>query len=238
MDTENQRLSIIMSSKNKLKKFNDNQGYPNMFQPNYDDVKDGYMMQGKWGADFFKNTNPITLEVGCGKGEYTVGLAANYPQRNFIGMDIKGARIWRGCKTSNENNMNNVAFVRNYVQMVSEIFGEQEIDELWITFPDPQPKKVKINKRLTSPPFLKRYSQILKEGGIINFKTDNEPLFDYTLEVIKEYGHELIVSVKDLYNCDGFEEVKSIKTHYEKLFSDQGFAINYMQFRLNMEAST
>jgi len=225
-----------MSSKNKLKKFNENSKFPNMFQPYYDDVKNGYRMQGKWDTDFFKNGNPITLEVGCGKGEYTVGLAANYPLRNFIGMDIKGARMWRGCKTSNENNMNNVAFVRNYVQMVTKIFGKGEIDELWITFPDPQPKKIKTNKRLTSPPFLERYFKILKQGGIINFKTDNEPLFDYTLEVIKEYGHELIVSVKDLYNYGGFEEVKSIKTHYEKLFSDQGYAINYMQFRLNPNA--
>lgn len=225
-----------MGSKNKLAHFAENLTFPHLFQPDYSDLKDGYFMQGKWGTDFFKNSNPITLEVGCGKGEYTVGLAQKYIDRNFIGMDIKGARLWRGCKLSYKAGMKNVAFVRNYVQMVPNIFGKGEIDELWITFPDPQPKKIKINKRLTSPPFLFRYFKILKEGGVINFKTDNEALFDYTLEVIKEYNHELIVAVKNLYAVDGFEEVKSIKTHYEKIFSDQGFAINYMQFRLNPEA--
>ncbi len=219
-----------MSSKNKLQRFGECKTFPNMFEPNYDDVKNGYYMRRNWDADFFKNGHPIVLEVGCGRGEYTVGLAAKYKEKNFIGLDIKGARVWRGCKESIEKEMDNVAFVRNYVQMVPQIFGENEVDELWITFPDPQPKKAK--RRLTSPLFLKRYAQILKPGGIIHFKTDNEPLFDYTLEIIEELGHELILSVKNLYEVDGFEEVKSIKTHYEKLFADQGFAINYMQFRL------
>ncbi len=225
-----------MGSKKKLAHFAENLNFPHLFQPEYDDLKDGYYMQGKWGKDFFNNDNPITLEVGCGKGEYTVGLAEKYPERNFIGMDIKGARLWRGCKDSFNKGLKNVAFVRNYVQMVPNIFALDEIDELWITFPDPQPKKIKINKRLTSPPFLYRYSKILKKNGIINFKTDNEPLFDYTLEVIEEGNHKLINSVKDLYSLDNFDEVKSIKTHYEKLFSDQGFAINFMQFTLNPEA--
>ncbi len=219
-----------MASKNKLKHFADNDTYKNMFQPSYEDLQAGYEMKGNWDKQFFKNANPITLEVGCGKGEYTVGLGERYPDINFIGMDIKGARMWRGCKQSNENNMKNVAFVRNHVQMVPNIFAENEIDELWITFPDPQPKKV--NKRLTSPRFMDYYRQILKPGAIINFKTDNEPLFDYTLEMIEEEGHELILSVKDLYNVEGYEVVKSIKTFYEKKFSDLGFAINYMQFRL------
>ncbi len=225
-----------MGSKKKLRHFAENLTFPNMFQPDYHDIKDGYIMQGNWDKEFFKNANPITLEVGCGKGEYTVGLAVKYPHRNFIGIDIKGARLWRGGKDSNTMGLKNVAFVRNYVQMLPNIFANAEIDELWITFPDPQPKKIKTNKRLTSPPFLYRYFQILKEGGIINFKTDNEALFDYTLEVIEQYGHNLIVSVKDLYNSKGFEEVKSIKTHYEKIFSEQGFAINFMQFTLNPEA--
>ncbi len=225
-----------MASKNKLRHFAENLTFPNMFQPKYEDLKEDFRLKGKWNSDFFKNNNPITLEVGCGKGEYTVGLAQKYPQRNFIGMDIKGARMWRGCKTSNELKMTNVAFVRNYVQMVPQLFAQGEIDELWITFPDPQPKKIKISKRLTSPAFLQRYFQILKPGGIINFKTDNEPLFNYTLDVIKEHNHKLILSVKDLYNYDGLEEVKEIRTYYEKLFSEQGYAINYMQFQLNANA--
>jgi tRNA (guanine-N7-)-methyltransferase len=225
-----------MGSKKKLAHFAENLTFPHLFQPKYEDLKDGYYMQGKWASDFFKNNNPITLEVGCGKGEYTVGLAEKYPDRNFIGLDIKGARLWRGCKDSHTMGLKNVAFVRNFVQMVPNIFAKGEIDELWITFPDPQPKKIKTNKRLTSPPFLHRYFNILKEGGIINFKTDNEPLFDYTLEVIETHNHKLINSVKNLYAVDEFEEVKSIKTHYEKLFSEQGFAINYMQFVLNPDA--
>ncbi len=225
-----------MASKNKLRHFAENLTFPNMFQPKYEDLKEDFSLKGKWNSEFFKNNNPITLEVGCGKGEYTVGLAQKYPQRNFIGMDIKGARMWRGCKTSNELKMTNVAFVRNYVQMVPQLFAQGEVDELWITFPDPQPKKIKISKRLTSPVFLQRYFQILKPGGIINFKTDNEPLFNYTLDVIKEHNHKLILSVKDLYNYDGLEEVKEIRTYYEKLFSEQGYAINYMQFQLNANA--
>ena len=220
-----------MGRKNKLQRFAETKTFPNMFQPQYEDVKDGYYMQGNWRADFFKNDNELVLELGCGKGEYTVGLARKYPDRNFIGVDIKGARMWRGCKTSVEEGLTNVAFLRQRIQLIHHMFDRDEVDELWITFPDPQPKVAK--RRLTSPQFLERYAKILKPGGLINFKTDNEPLFDYTLEMIAEYGHELVVSVKDLYNAEGFEEVKAIKTYYEKLFNDQGFDINFMQFRLN-----
>lgn len=225
-----------MASKNKLAHFADNLTFTNMFQPVYADIKDGYIMQGKWNSVFFKNDNPITLELGCGKGEYTVGLAEKYPQRNFIGMDIKGARLWRGGKDSNEKGLKNVAFLRNFIQMVPTIFSPGEIDEIWITFPDPLPKPIKTNKRLTSPPFLNRYYKILKPGGLIHLKTDSEFFFNYTLETIEENNHELIIAVKDLYNYNGLEEVRSIKTHYEKLFSNQGFDINYLQFRLNSEA--
>ncbi len=220
-----------MGNKNKLAKFAESATFPNMFQPKYEDVKDGYYMQGKWRSDFFKNNNKLVLELGCGKGEYTVGLGEKYPNQNFIGVDIKGARMWRGCKTSVEENLRNVAFLRQKIQLVENMFQKDEVDEIWITFPDPQPKVEK--RRLTSPQYMERYAKILKPGSIINFKTDNEPLFDYTLDMIKEYGHELIVSIKDLYSAEGFEEVKSIKTHYEKLFNDQGYDINYMQFRLN-----
>ena len=222
-----------MGNKNKLAKFAESAEFPNMFQPKYEEVKDGYAMQGKWRSDFFKNSNELVLELGCGKGEYSVGLGRKYPNRNFIGVDIKGARMWRGCKTSVEEGLQNVAFLRQKIQLIANMFAKEEVDELWITFPDPQPKVAK--RRLTSPQYMERYAKILKPGGIINFKTDSEPLFDYTLEMIEEYGHELIVSVKDLYSADGFEEVKAIKTYYEKLFNDQGYDINFMQFRLNPE---
>jgi len=222
-----------MGNKNKLAKFAESAKFPNMFQPDYDDVKDGYAMQGKWRSDFFKNDNDLVLELGCGKGEYTVGLGRKYPNRNFMGVDIKGARMWRGCKTSVEEDLQNVAFLRQKIQLIANMFEQDEVDEIWITFPDPQPKVEK--RRLTSPQYMERYAKILKPGGVINFKTDSEALFDYTLEMIEEYGHELIVSVKDLYNAQGFDEVKSIKTHYEKLFNDQGYDINFMQFRLNSE---
>jgi len=222
-----------MGNKNKLAKFAESAKFPNMFQPDYEDVKEGYKMRGKWRSDFFNNQNELVLELGCGKGEYTVGLGRKYSNRNFIGVDIKGARMWRGCKTSVEEGLHNVAFLRQKIQLVEYMFAQDEVDEIWITFPDPQPKVAK--RRLTSPQYMERYAKILKEGGIINFKTDNEPLFDYTLEIIEEQGHELIVSVKDLYSAAGFDEVKSIKTYYEKLFNDQGFDINYMQFRLNPE---
>lgn len=222
-----------MGNKNKLVKFAEAKGFPNMFQPEYEDVKDGYAMQGKWLRDFFHNNHDLVLELGCGKGEYSVGLGRNYPNRNFIGVDIKGARMWRGCKTSVDEDLQNVAFLRQKIQLIANMFAKDEVDEIWITFPDPQPKVAK--RRLTAPQYMERYAKVLKPGGIINFKTDSEPLFDYTLEMIEENEHELIVSVKDLYSADGFEEVKSIKTHYEKLFNDQGHDINYMQFRLNSE---
>lgn len=222
-----------MGNKNKLVKFAEGASFPNMFQPKYKEVKDGYYMQGKWRSDFFKNENEIVLELGCGKGEYTVGLGRIYANRNFIGVDIKGARMWRGCKTSVDEGLKNVAFLRQKIQLIENMFSVDEVDEIWITFPDPQPKVEK--RRLTSPQYMERYAKILKMGGVINFKTDSEPLFDYTMEMIEAYGHELIVSVKDLYNADGFEEVVSIKTHYEKLFNDQGHDINFMQFRLNTD---
>lgn len=222
-----------MGSKKKLQKFAENLTFPNLFQPEYEEVKEGFFLKGKWKADFFKNDNPIVLELGCGKGEYSVGLGRKYPHKNFIGLDVKGARLWRGCKTSNEEKMTNVAFIRMKIQHIESFFALGEVDEIWITFPDPQPKKSKRNKRLTSQVFLERYANIAKADTLFHLKTDNEPLFDFTLEVINENGHQLLDSVKDLYHHSGYEEVKSIKTHYEKLFNDQGYDINYLEFMLN-----
>ena len=142
--------------KDKLRRFAENETFANMFQMKYEDVKDGFYLKGKWREEFFKNDNPLVLELGCGKGEYTVGLAKQYPKKNFIGVDIKGARMWRGCKTSVDENINNVAFVRTHIQVLDMYFAENEVSEIWITFPDPQLKKP--NKRLTSPRFLDLYS--------------------------------------------------------------------------------
>ena len=222
-----------MGSKKKLQKFAENLTFPNLFQPEYEEVKQGFYLKGKWKSDFFKNDNPLVLELGCGKGEYSVGLGKKYPNKNFIGIDVKGARLWRGCKTSNEDKMTNIAFIRMKIQNIESFFAHNEVDEIWITFPDPQPKKSKSNKRLTSQVFLDRYTRIAKPNTLFHLKTDNEPLFDYTLEVIEENKHQLLVAIKDLYHNSGFEEVKSIKTHYEKIFSEQGYDINYLEFKIN-----
>lgn len=219
-------------SKKKLLHFAENDTFENMFQPYFEELLKGYDQKGNWNKNFFKNDHPIVLELGCGKGEYTVGLAQRYPEKNFIGMDVKGARMWRGCKTSIEEGMTNVAFIRSKVQLIEYLFAENEVSEIWITFPDPQPRKARENRRLTSPKFLERYKKILKENANIHLKTDNEEFFNYTLEIIKQENHQLLDSVSDLYNSDGYEEVRAIKTHYEKIFTEKGFHINYLKFQL------
>lgn len=219
--------------KNKLKHFEENETFPNMFQPSYEDLIRGFSMKGNWKSNFFNNSNPIVVELGCGKGEYTVGLAKRYPDKNFIGIDVKGARMWRGCKTSLEEDLKNVAFIRSKIQLIELLFTSNEIHEIWITFPDPQPRHARMNQRLTSPRFLSKYAAILTKDAVINLKTDNEPFFDYTLEVIKEENHNLIEVVKNLYDADGFDEVKAIRTYYEKKFNDLGFSIHYLKFKLN-----
>jgi len=222
-----------VGKKKKLQRFAENETFKNMFQPTYDEVKDGYFMKGKWVKDFFKNNNPIILELGCGKGEYTVGLAEKYPLKNFIGIDLKGARMWRGCKTSNENNMENVAFIRSKINHIDKIFDNNEIEEIWITFPDPQPKNHREKKRLTSPQFLEKYKEILNQNGIIHLKTDNSFLFHYTLEIIQEYKHKLIFQTPDLYKSGITEDVILFKTFYEKMFLEKEIKIKYLKFSLS-----
>lgn len=219
--------------KNKLARFAENLTFDNFFQPNYEDIKNGFVLKGKWRSDFFKNNNPIILELGCGKGEYSVGLAKRYPDKNFIGIDIKGARMWRGCKTSNDDNMNNIAFLRTRIELIEFYFDEHEVDEIWVTFPDPQPRRIKENKRLTSPPFLARYANILKTDGIVHLKTDAFILYLYTLEVIEEYKHKILISTNDLYNSGIEDDVMGIQTFYEQMFLEQGKRINYIKFQLN-----
>lgn len=218
--------------KNKLARFAENETFANLFQLTYEQVtKEGFALKGKWNKEFFKNDNPIVLELGCGKGEYTVGLAKKYPNKNFIGIDIKGARLWRGCKTSNEDKMTNVAFVRTHIQMIESYFAENEVSEIWITFPDPQLKKP--NKRLTCERFLKLYKNILKQDGIVHLKTDSQELYEYTKdEVLIPSKREILYNTNDLYNSDFKEDVIEIQTFYEAMYLKIGKPITYLKFKL------
>lgn len=177
------------------------------------------------------NMNPIVAELGCGKGEYTVGLAARYPEKNFIGIDIKGARLWRGCKTVAEQGLKNAAFIRTRVDFLENLFGPGEVSEIWITFPDPQPGKEK--KRMTSPVFLAKFRNILENSGIIHLKTDNSFFFTYTMEMIDTFKHQLIYSTDDLYHSGCEDEVTHIQTYYESIWLNEGKKIFYLKFSLN-----
>ena len=218
--------------KNKLARFAENETFANLFQLTYEQItKEGFALKGKWNEDFFKNDNPVVLELGCGKGEYTVGLAKKYPNKNFIGIDIKGARLWRGCKTSNEDKMTNVAFVRTHIQMIESYFAENEVSEIWITFPDPQLKKP--NKRLTCERFLKLYKNILKQDGIVHLKTDSQELYEYTKdEVLIPSKREILYNTNDLYNSDFKEDVIEIQTFYESMYLKISKPITYLKFKL------
>lgn len=218
--------------KNKLARFAENETFANLFQLTYEQVtKEGFALKGKWNKEFFKNDNPIVLELGCGKGEYTVGLAKKYPNKNFIGIDIKGARLWRGCKTSNEDKMTNVAFVRTHIQMIESYFAQNEVLEIWITFPDPQLKKP--NKRLTCERFLSLYKNILKSEGIVHLKTDSQELYEFTKdEVLIPTKREILYNTNDLYNSDFKEDVIEIQTFYEAMYLKIGKPITYLKFRL------
>lgn len=225
-----------MSSKNKLQRFAENETFSNLFQVGYEQLQLGpFPMKGQWNKDFFKNENPIVLELGCGKGEYTIGLARYYSEKNFIGMDIKGARLWRGLKNAAEEELTNVAFVRSRIEMINYFFGKNEISEVWITFPDPQPRKARQHKRLTSPRFLNHYAELLKPGGLIHLKTDSELLYYYTLEIIDSGGHNLHYATEDLYATIEEMDVKRIRTFYEQMWLAQGLSIKYIVFSLGHE---
>jgi len=224
-----------MSNKNKLQRFAENKTFSNMFELSYFDVKEGFEYKGNWSQGFFKNNNPLVLELACGKGEYTVGLAERYPDKNFIGMDIKGARIWQGLVNAKEKGLNNVAFIRTRIDQIGYYFGENEIDEIWITFPDPRPRVRDEKRRLTSPQFLERYKPLLKKNNIIHLKTDNIIFYDYTLDIIKEHGHELLYTNEDVYNSELDNEVTQIQTFYEKIWLSNSVKIKYLQFRLKKD---
>ena len=235
-------------SKGKLFKFAENETFSCLYQPSQDEVlhKDD-PIKGRWNEEMFckrltGNVAPITLELGCGKGEYTIDLATRVPSCNYIGVDIKGARLWRGAKTATENALSNVAFLRTRIEFINSLFASSEVSQIWITFCDPQPKKP--NKRLTSPMFLERYRKFLVPGGIVHLKTDSRELHEFTLEVIEQEGLELLCATNDLYggkgthfcapSCDLLDrpELKAVQTHYEKMFLAEGKPITYLAFRL------
>jgi len=224
-----------VGSKNKLKRFLENETFHNVLQPKRADLVDAiFPLKGKWGADFFKNSNPLVLELGCGKGEYTVGLAKRYPHKNFIGIDIKGARFWRGAKTAVQEQLPNVAFVRAQIELIEHLFAENEVDEIWITFPDPQIKYKRTKHRLTNDAFLKRYKHILNDTGVVHLKTDSEFMHGYTLGLLHGQGHEVQYANHDVYHQEGSpEEVTGIQTFYEQTYLEQNKAITYIRFKIN-----
>ena len=202
-------------------------------------------MRGKWHEEYFHNDNPIVLELGCGRGEYTVGLAAHNPNKNYIGIDIKGARMWAGAKQAELAGMKNVAFLRTNIEMLTHFFAPNEVAEIWITFPDPQMKKA--TKRLTSTYFMQRYRQLLQQDGLIHLKTDSPFLYTYTQAMVKENGYPLLVDTADLYNTEqssgvenqesDIEEARALQTHYEHQWLDRGLTIKYLCWELPAEPS-
>lgn len=219
--------------KDKLKRFAENLTFPCFVQPAFEQMfRCDHPLKGHWHSDFFHNDHPIVLELGCGKGEYTVALAERNPDKNFIGIDIKGARMWRGAKTATERGMANVGFLRTRIEFITSLFGEGEVAELWITFPDPQLKTRRAKKRLTSPVFLALYAQLLAEDGWINLKTDSQHLFNYTAEVIRRFGLPCEVADNDIYGSGFADEVLSVKTAYEQTYLRRGLPITYTRFAL------
>ncbi|MBR5828336.1 MAG: tRNA (guanosine(46)-N7)-methyltransferase TrmB [Paludibacteraceae bacterium] len=222
-------------SKNKLKKFAEMETFSNVFQCGIKDLENSDVrnMAGNWRKKYFNNNNPIVLELGCGRGEYTVGLAQKNPDKNYIGIDIKGARMWAGAKQAELAKMNNVAFLRTNIEMIHHFFSEGEVDEIWITFPDPQMKKA--TKRLTSTYFMERYRQILKPNGIVHLKTDSPFLYTYTEAMVLENNYHIVVNTKNLYELDltaKIEDARCLQTHYEKQWLDRGLSIKYIVWEL------
>lgn len=221
-------------SKNKLKKFAEMETFHNVFQCaacELNDVNPIVQMAGHWHKRYFKNNNPIVLELGCGRGEYTVGLAKLYPHKNFIGVDIKGARMWAGAKQAEEESLPNVAFLRTNIENIISFFSAGEIEEIWITFCDPQMKKA--TKRLTSTYFMARYQQIMREGGKIHLKTDSPFLYTYSREMIRVNNYSLLADTDDLYNTENhYDDAKALRTYYEQQWLDRGMSIKYLSWQL------
>ncbi|WP_321333182.1 tRNA (guanosine(46)-N7)-methyltransferase TrmB [uncultured Bacteroides sp.] len=217
--------------KNKLQKFADMAGYPHVFEYPYSVAENiPFAMKGRWNSDFFKNNNPIVLELGCGRGEYTVGLGQMFPDKNFIAVDIKGARMWSGATESIEAGLSNVAFLRTNIEIIDRFFSEGEVSEIWLTFSDPQMKKA--TKRLTSTYFMERYRRFLKPDGVIHLKTDSNFMFTYTKHLIEENKLPVLFITEDLYHSDLVDAILGIKTYYEQQWLDRGLSIKYIKYLL------
>ncbi len=216
----------MTSTRNKLEKFEYIKKSPLVLEWKKDIFE---TIKGNW-ADFFKNQNPITVELGCGRGEYTVGLARVFPNRNHIGVDIKGNRIWKGTKTATDEGLTNVAFLRTQILLIDKFFEEGEVDEIWITFPDPRPKDSDIKRRLVAPRFIRLYEKFLKNGGVLHLKTDNEGFFDYAMEVFTEEKKDILIATKDLYSHpELLKEHYGIQTAFEKEYLSKGVTIKYLR---------
>jgi len=222
-----------LGSKNKLRRFKENETFDNVVQPSREEVlSDALKLKGNWSKKFFKNENPLVLELGCGKGEYSVNLAKAYPDVNFLGIDIKGARFWRGAKTALEENLNNVGFLRTQIELVDLIFEESEVAEIWITFPDPQIKYKRTKHRLTNKDFLRKYKKILKPNGVVHLKTDSEFMHGYTLGLLHGLEEEIEYAHHDVYGSQGTPEaVTNIQTFYEQQYLEIGKKITYIRFK-------
>lgn len=225
-------------AKKKLQRFAEIEAFENVFQhPQTEATPKQHENKGKWRESYFKNNNPLVLELGCGKGEYSLGMSKAYPEKNFFGIDLKGNRIWLGAKNAIDENIKNVGFIRTRIDGITSLFAKDEVGEIWITFPDPQPNRER--KRLTSPLFLNRYNKFLKKGGVIHLKTDNEPLYQYTKELLEANGHQINYATNHLYQSDiiekkpDFAKILNIKTFYEDKFTKLGFNICYLQFQFS-----
>ncbi len=220
--------------KDKIRRFAAIRTYTNVFEPI---IGETFYMKGRWKEDYFKNDNPLVLELGCGKGEYSVGMARKFKDKNFIGVDIKGARMFIGATEAIDEGLKNVGFLRTKIDFINDCFEVNEVDEIWLTFSDPQPKKP--NKRLSSQVFIDRYKKLIKPGGQIHLKTDSDLLYDFTLEEIKSHGYDMIFNTSDLYSenvsniSEQLSDILPIKTHYEKLFTGKGAIIKYCCFKVN-----
>jgi len=226
-------------AKKKLIRFKDLEGFQNVLQPNMEEFwEKEFELKGKWKSDFFKNDKPLVLELACGKGEYAVNMAKKYPNKNFLGVDIKGARIWYGASIARTEAIDNAKFLRTRIDFIDKFFTENEVDEIWITFPDPQPQESRARKRLTSPRFISRYKKILKQGGLMHLKTDADSFFDYTIQQIEENKYQILSKFDNVYKQvdeipEDLNHLYKVQTHYEGIFAAKGHTIKYVSFKIN-----
>ena len=219
-------------AKHKLQRFAENETFTNLFQhQNYDVRNDAFPLKGKWGQDYFHNDHPIVVEVGCGRGEYTVAMSRAFPDKNFVGMDRKGARLWRGCKDAILENLTNAAFIRGQIDDIDRYFAPGEVSEIWVTFPDPQPKKAR--RRLVSPNFVERYRNVWGEKGVLHLKTDSRLLYEYLLETAAEENWHITNNIEDVYAQAGYPFLTEIQTFYEKKWLEEGSLISYIRIEVD-----